>query len=80
MKASWFTGLDDQKVKDLKVSLASSQLARRRLATLLDGKLEDSQKVGRSKLLYDSPNWSYLQADARGYERALAEIKDLVSF
>lgn len=54
-------------------------MVRRRLVKMLNDKINASSKEGRSKLLYDNPNWALLQADQRGYERAFAEIIELIS-
>jgi hypothetical protein len=78
MRASWFHGLDDQQVKDLKASYSGSLVMRKRLAKLMKEKVEESQKVARSKTGYDNPNWTYLQADQRGYERALFDVIEFI--
>ena len=46
---------------------------------MLEDKCSASTKTSRSKDGYDSANWAYLQADARGYERALQEVISLIS-
>ena len=44
---------------------------------LLD-KVESSNRAARLKDSYDSPNWAFLQADQRGYERAMYEVIALI--
>lgn len=78
MKLSWKQGLTKDQANEVERDFQSSLLIRRRLKELLLKKIESSNTVSRSKTNYDSPNWPYLQADARGYERALSEVIDLV--
>lgn len=79
MKQSWTSGLDKELAVDVKQNFKESLVMRKRLQELLLEKVADSQKVGRSKTAYNNPNWPYVQADHRGYERALHEIIDLIS-
>lgn len=78
MMKSWTKGLDATEASDLKDSYNGCAMTRDRLATLLTSKISTSQSHSCAKLLYDNPNWALLQADQRGYERALHEIIDLV--
>lgn len=78
MKNSWVKGLDDQKKADIEASFKAASLIRKRLAEILQEKLEVSSKHARSKVTYDNPNWAYLQADQVGYERCLQEIIELL--
>lgn len=79
MKVSWTKGLDRQVQKDIEQNFKESSVMRRRLKQLLLDRIESSAKEGRLKDLYESPSWPYLQADKRGYERAMQEIIDLIS-
>ena len=79
MKSSWFSGLDKQELQDLRASLAGSLVARKRLSKILSDKIDVSTKTSRQKSSYESPSWAYLQADHRGYERALLEVIDLIT-
>jgi predicted O-methyltransferase YrrM len=79
MKQSWTAGLDKELAVDVKQNFKESLVMRKRLQELLLDKASDSQKVGRSKNAYNNPNWAFVQADHRGYERALHEIIDLIS-
>lgn len=79
MKQSWTKGLDKEVQRDVSQNFKESSVMRRRLVQLLLDRIESSAKEGRLKDLYNTPNWSYLQADKRGYERAMQEIIDLIS-
>ncbi|SPF82149.1 Phage protein [Pseudomonas phage GP100] len=78
MKISWTKGLSKQEAAELKADYIAAATLRRRLKRLLEDDIDLSQKTSRSKLLYDNPNWALLQADQRGYERALSEIISLI--
>ena len=78
MKVSWTKGVDKELAVDIRQNFKESLVMRKRLITLLDEKITASQKTSRSKTEYENPNWAYLQADARGYERALVEIISLI--
>lgn len=78
MKLSWTKGLDAEQKKDLKISFSEGLVMRHRLVELLESMVGTSQRLSRSKDAYESPNWAYLQADARGYERAMHEIMELI--
>lgn len=79
MKLSWTKGLDEQLQKDVVQNFKEAAVMRRRMKVLLLEKIDASVKEGRLKELYESPSWPYLQADKRGYERAMQEIIDLIS-
>lgn len=79
MKQSWTAGLDKELAVDVKQNFKESLVMRKRLVELLLDKAGESQKVGRSKTAYNNPNWPFLQADHRGYERAMHEIIELIS-
>ena len=78
MKTSWTKGLDEVSSGDIRGAFKASLLLRKRLQLLLLDKIDASNKLCRAKLSYDNPNWALLQADQRGYERALHEIIDLL--
>lgn len=78
MKVRWTTGLSKQDATEIKANFKEALVLRRRLVRLLEGDIDSSIKQSRSKLLYENPNWALLQADQRGYERALAEIIALI--
>ncbi len=79
MKTSWTQGLDADQKKDVVADFKGSLVTRKRLSDMLQAKLANSVKGSHSKDGYDNPNWAYLQADARGYERALSEVISLIS-
>lgn len=78
MRRSWTHGLEPERSKDIRANFKESLVMRRRLNELLEKKIESSYKMGRSVEAYDNPNWALLQADARGYERAMQEVLDLL--
>lgn len=78
MKQSWTSGLSKELATEVRANFKESLVLRKRLIKMLNDKIESSAKEGRSKLLYDNPNWALLQADQRGYERAFAEIISLI--
>lgn len=78
MKVRWTAGLSKQEAIEMRANFKGALVLRRRLVKLLEKDQEDSTKSSRSKLLYDNPNWALLQADQRGYERALSEIIALI--
>lgn len=79
MKVSWTRGVDSELQVDIRQNYKESLVMRKRLQALLEDKVQVSTQNARSKVSYDSPNWALLQADARGYERALCEVISLIS-
>jgi hypothetical protein len=79
MKVSWTKGLEKERVVDVRQNFKEALVLRTRLSEMLEDKLSLSAKQSRSKEGYESPHWAYLQADSRGYERALADIIALIS-
>ena len=79
LKTTWTAGLPKELADEVRRNFKESLVLRRRLSKILDDKADASIKNSRSKLLYDNPNWALLQADQRGYERAMAEINELIS-
>lgn len=78
MKQSWTKGITKENAVELRQNFKEALVMRRRLVSLLKDKVETSDANSRSKLLYDNPNWALLQADQRGYERALEEVIELI--
>lgn len=78
MKTSWTQGLDKEAAVDVRQQYKEALVVRRRLAEMLEAKAASSIRAARTKDGYDNPNWAYLQADARGYERALMEVISLI--
>lgn len=79
MKTSWTQGLTKEKADILRQDFISSLAMRARLVDMLNAKQDESRKTVRSKITYDNPNWSFVQADAIGYERAICDIISLIS-
>lgn len=79
MKTSWTQGVDKELAVDIRQNFKESLVMRRRFEEMLNAKMVSSQRSGRSKEAYENPNWAYLQADARGYERALQDVIELLS-
>lgn len=78
MKQSWTKGITKENAVELRQNFKEALVMRRRLVSILKDKVETSEGNARSKLLYDNPNWALLQADQRGYERALEEVIELI--
>lgn len=78
MKTRWFRGLPSEATKDIKQSFKASTLLRARLHSMLLDIIEERRKGQVQEALYDNPNWSYLQADRTGYERAVRDIIELI--
>lgn len=79
MKIRWTQGLDNELSRDIKESYKDSKVLRKRLTTMLQDIIEEKRKGQVLEALYDSPNWSYIQADRVGYERAIRDIIELIS-
>jgi hypothetical protein len=78
MNKVWSKGLDPDQEKELRGDFLSSLLVRKRLVKILEDKIESSIKGSRSKANYDTPNWDRSIADSIGYERALAQVIDII--
>ena len=48
------------------------------LKNILERKIEEAQRVAKTKDLYESPAWAYYQADNNGVVRAYTEILTLL--
>lgn len=78
MKTAWIKGLTAQKKDELTRDFEASSHIRARLSELIEEKRITSYKSTLSKDAYECPNWAFMQADARGYERAISEILSLI--
>jgi hypothetical protein len=78
MKSSWTQGLDEQAIKDVKGDFLSSLVTRKRLAVLLNKKIEEAETTALNKEGYDVSNWALKQADLIGYKRALSDVIKLI--
>lgn len=76
MKTVWTSGLrkGSQEEKDIRASYAESFIIRKRLAEILSSKFDAKVKGAMSNDKFDSPSWSFLQAEAIGYSKALKEV------
>lgn len=79
MKIIWTKGVGRELSIDIKQNFKESLVLRRRLEEILKDKIEESCRTARSKASYDNPNWAYMQADHRGYERAFQEVISLLN-
>jgi len=79
MKTSWTQGQEKERQIDIRQNFKESLVMRQRLIEMLEAKIRTSQRQGRSEASYDNPNWALLQADKRGFERALEDVIDLIS-
>lgn len=72
-------GLEPDVAKEIRGDFKSSLLIRKRFITLIEEKIDANRKNARDKINYESPSWSFYQADAVGYERALSELIVMLS-
>ena len=78
MKSTWTKGLTPEQEVELRKDFVGSVILRKRLQLLLEEKSKVSRDNSIAKVTYENPNWAYLHADARGYERAISEIISLL--
>jgi len=78
MKTVWKKGLTPEQQIELSKDFVGAAILKKRLKEILNERSESSYKTSLSKDGYNTPNWAYLQADARGYERALKEVISLL--
>lgn len=78
MDTRWLKDLPAETQSEVRQNYKESIVMRKQLAKILQEAVDKSNNTSRSKLSYDNPNWAYLQADQRGYERALCEIIELI--
>lgn len=79
MYTFWTKGLDEQQKKDLYYSVSSGKNALKILRKETEKERERVQKERKAKGSYDTVNWSYLQADLIGEERALDKTIKLLN-
>jgi hypothetical protein len=79
MKTILTKGLTPEQTIEFRKDFVGSVILRKRLQDVLQSKADASNNASLSKDGYQNPNWAYLQADARGYERALKEVISLIS-
>lgn len=78
MITSWTDGVDETRQTEIKQNFKEAAVMRRRLVELLQKKIATNVIDTRQKVNYEKPSWPYQQADAHGYQRAIAEIIELV--
>ena len=79
MKSSWTNGLPVDEAIEVRRDFKAGALLRSRLCDLLESKVQSAHREGRSKDLYDTPNWAYRQADIQGYTRAMHDVISLIT-
>lgn len=79
MKTLWTKGLDSKATDEMRQDFVASAHLRKRLETILLEKYRTNQEDSRSRAGYESPSWAYVQADSRGYERAIFEVISIIS-
>ena len=77
MKTAWTAGLNAQQKEEIRSAFVANAALRQRAIEMMQKKMEGSMHKSRNSDTYENPNWAYLQADARGYERAMQEIISL---
>tara|TARA_B100000929_G_C15511743_1_gene421121 strand:+ start:3765 stop:4019 length:255 start_codon:yes stop_codon:yes gene_type:complete len=79
MKTSWTAYIKDpERKEEIRKSFNSSVVMRKRLKEMLERKIHAKITACQSENLYESPNWALLQADSRGYERAMNDVIKLL--
>ncbi len=78
MKTSWTDGLDETRQKEVRQNFKEATVMRKRMTELVQSKIARNIVETRSKVNYQKPSWTYEQADAHGYQRALDEILSLI--
>lgn len=79
MKTRLKAGLSKENAELLVNSRNSGKMFLERLKKVLEDKIEESYSNSIKVSNYANPSWAYLQADHRGYERALQEVISLIS-
>lgn len=77
MKTAWTAGLNEQQKEELRNAFVANAALRQRAIEMMQKKMDSSMQKSRAASTYENTNWAYLQADARGYERAMQEIISL---
>lgn len=78
MKLSWTDGLDEQQKKDVRGDFKSSLIVRKRLAKMLEDKINSNLVASYDKETYNTANWAYMMADSVGYRRAMKDVINLI--
>ena len=80
MNTAWTKGIrkGSQEDKDIRANYVESALIRKRLLQMLESKFDVRIKAAMANDNFDSPSWSFLQAESIGYAKALKEIMYLL--
>ena len=78
MKTQWTKGLEPDAKSEMKLHFSSSVQLRKRLGVMLKDKIDAKNREMIKDDAYDNPSWAYLQADSRGYQRAISEVLSLI--
>lgn len=76
---TWTLGLSPIEKDVMFSQLELAEGAFSKLASILDQKIDASVKNSRKESSYNTPNWALEQADAIGYQRALANVLTLIN-
>lgn len=80
MKTVLTSGIkDEDQKKAIAAQFNASALLRGQVSKILNAKIESSWKGSMKESSYENPNWALKQADARGYERAMQEILNILN-
>jgi len=79
MKTLILKGLNEEQQVEMRQEYIHAVHLRQQLKKLLNEKIDASNKTVRSKDAYGIANWSFLAADAVGYERAMLEVISLLT-
>jgi hypothetical protein len=79
MKTILMKNLTDQQKDEMRQTFVHAAFLRSQLITILNEKINASNRQVRSKDAYGIANWAFLQADAVGYERAMTEVISLLT-
>lgn len=78
MKSTWTAGQEPERVKDIVANFKGSSALRKRLAEILQDKIDSVRTKARKEENYASPNWPYQMAGLIERERAYEEIISLI--
>lgn len=68
----------EEQLDDIADLFENSNRVRRMIREAIYKKLNRSVRDAESSSAYESPNWALVQADNRGYRRALREVAKIV--
>ena len=77
--SSWTSGLDKENAREIELMLKNSERVFERLTYIFDQKMKASIKKQGSNSAYDKAAWPMFQADAIGYQRAINELKEILT-